>query len=124
MLTSKEQKRAADEISTSTNTIGKGTYLEGNIETHGNIRIEGKITGNIKSKSKVALGNGSQVQGNILAVKAEIEGEVKAKMEIIELLVWKSTAGINGEILTGKMEVRQVAVFMEPGKRGEVIRAI
>ena len=82
MLTSKEQKRAAEEISTSSNNIGKGTYLEGNIETYGNIRIEGKVTGNVKSKSKVALGNSSQIQGNIIAQNADIEGEVKGKIEM------------------------------------------
>jgi cytoskeletal protein CcmA (bactofilin family) len=52
MLTSKEQKRAAEEISNSSNNIGKGTYLEGNIETYGNIRIEGKVTGNVKSNPR------------------------------------------------------------------------
>ena len=103
MLTSKEQKRAADEISNSSNTIGKGTYLEGNIETYGNIRIEGKVTGNIKSKSKVALGPQSHVQGNIIAQNADIEGEIKGKIEISELLVLKATAVINGDIITGKI---------------------
>ena len=48
MLTSKEQKRVADEISNSSNVIGKGTVLEGNVETYGNIRIEGKVLGSIK----------------------------------------------------------------------------
>jgi cytoskeletal protein CcmA (bactofilin family) len=124
MLTSKEQKRAADEISTSSNTIGKGTYLEGNIETHGNIRIEGKVTGNIKSKSKVALGNGSQVLGNILAQNADIEGEVKGKIEVSELLVLKATAVINGDILTGKMVVEPGAVFNGTCKMGAVIKDI
>jgi cytoskeletal protein CcmA (bactofilin family) len=95
MLTSKEQKRAAEEISNSSNNIGKGTFLEGNIETYGNIRIEGKVTGNIKSKSKVALGNSSQVQGNIMAQNADIEGEVKGRVEITELLVLKKNTVVN-----------------------------
>lgn len=124
MLTSKEQKRAADEISTSSNTIGKGTYLEGNLESHGNIRIEGKITGNVKSKSKVALGNGSLIQGNILAQNADIEGEVKGKIEISELLVLKATAVINGDILTGKMVVEPGAVFNGTCKMGAVVKDI
>jgi cytoskeletal protein CcmA (bactofilin family) len=51
MFTSKEEKRVAEEISNSSNNIGKGTFLEGNIETYGNIRIEGKVTGHVKSKS-------------------------------------------------------------------------
>src|SRR5687767_449796 len=124
MLTSKEQKRAADEISTSSNTIGKGTYLEGNLETHGNIRIEGKITGNVKSKSKIALGSSSQILGNILAQNADIEGEVKGKIEISELLVLKATAVINGDIVTGKMVVEPGAVFNGSCKMGAATKDI
>ena len=96
MLTTKEQKRVAEEISNSSNVIGKGTVLEGNIETFGNIRIEGKVIGNIKSKSKIALGNSSHVEGNITAQNADIEGEVKGKLEISEMLVLKSTSVVHG----------------------------
>jgi cytoskeletal protein CcmA (bactofilin family) len=118
MLTSKEQKRAADEISNSSNVIGKGTVLEGNIETFGNLRIEGKIVGNIRSKSKVALGNSSQIEGNIFAQNADIEGQVKGKLEITEILVLKSTAVINGDISTGKLVVESGAVFNGSCKMG------
>ena len=124
MLTSKEQKKAAEEMTSSSNTIGKGTYLEGNVEAYGNIRIEGKITGNVKSKSKVALGPQSQVQGNILALNADIEGEVKGKLEVTELLVLKATAIINGDIITGKMVVEPGAVFNGTCKMGASIKDI
>jgi cytoskeletal protein CcmA (bactofilin family) len=123
MLNSKEQKRA-EEISNSSNTIGKGTFLEGNVETYGNIRIEGKVVGNIKSKSKVALGHQSHVQGNILAQNADIEGEVKGKLEITELLVLKATAVISGDIVTGKMVVEPGAVFNGTCKMGAVVKDI
>lgn len=124
MLTSKDNKRSADEHANSSNTIGKGTYLEGNVETHGNIRIEGKVSGNIKSKSKVALGHQSQVDGNILALNADIEGEVKGKIEITELLVLKATAVIHGDIITGKMVVEPGAVFNGTCKMGAVGKEI
>jgi cytoskeletal protein CcmA (bactofilin family) len=123
MLNSKETKRA-EEISNSSNTIGKGTFLEGNVETYGNIRIEGKVVGNIRSKSKVALGHQSHVQGNILAQNADIEGEVKGKLEISELLVLKATAVINGDIITGKMVVEPGAVFNGTCKMGAVVKDI
>ena len=118
MFTSKEQKRVAEEISNSSNNIGKGTFLEGNIETYGNIRIEGKVKGDIKSKSKVALGQSSQVEGNIIAQNADLEGEVKGTIEVSELLVLKSTAVINGDIVTGKMVVEPGAVFNGTCKMG------
>jgi len=124
MLTSKEQKRVAEEISSSSNTIGKGTFLEGNIETYGNIRVEGKVVGNVKSKSKVALGNSSHVQGNIIAQNADIEGEVRGRLEISELLVLKATAVINGDIVTGKLVVEPGAVFNGSCKMGSSAKEI
>lgn len=124
MFTSKEQKRVAEEISNSSNNIGKGTFLDGNIETYGNIRIEGKVNGNVKSKSKVALGNSSHVEGNIISQNADIEGEVKGKLEIAELLVLKATAVINGDIVTGKLVVEPGAVFNGSCKMGATIKEI
>jgi cytoskeletal protein CcmA (bactofilin family) len=124
MFTTKEEKRVAEEISNSSNTIGKGTFLEGNVETYGNIRIEGKVIGNIKSKSKVALGPSSQVQGNIIAQNADIEGEVKGKIEVAELLVLKASAVINGDISTGKLVVEAGAVFNGTCKMGAAVKDI
>lgn len=124
MFTTKEEKRVAEEISNSSNSIGKGTFLQGNIETYGNIRIEGKVKGDVKSKSKVALGNASQVEGNILAQNADIEGEVKGRMEVTELLVLKATAVINGDIVTGKMVVEPGAVFNGSCRMGSSVKEI
>ncbi|HCM76336.1 MAG TPA: cell shape determination protein CcmA [Cytophagales bacterium] len=124
MFTSKEQKKVAEEISNSTNTIGKGTVLEGNIETYGNIRIEGKVIGNIKSKSKIALGNSSHVDGNIIAQNADLEGEVKGKIEISEMLILKATAVVHGDIVTGKLVVEPGAVFNGTCKMGASVREI
>jgi cytoskeletal protein CcmA (bactofilin family) len=124
MFTTKEEKRVAEEISNSSNTIGKGTYLEGNVETYGNIRIEGKINGNVKSKSKVALGPSSHVAGNIISQNADIEGEVRGRLEISELLVLKATAVVNGDIQTGKLVVEPGAIFNGSCKMGATIKEI
>ena len=122
MLTSKEEKRAAEEISNSSNVIGKGTTLEGNIETSGNIRIEGKIVGNIKSRAKIALGSSSQIEGNVSAQNADIEGHVKGKIEILEVLVLKATAVITGDISTGKLVIEPGATFNGSCKMGAGLR--
>ena len=124
MFTTKEEKRVAEEISNSSNTIGKGTFLEGNVETYGNIRIEGKVTGNVKSKSKVALGPSSFVQGNVIAQNADLEGEVKGRIEVAELLVLKATAVIHGDIVTGKLVVEPGALFNGSCKMGATVKEI
>ena len=109
---------ASQDVRDSTNQIGKGTILEGNIESFGNIRIEGKVIGDIKSKSKIALGQSSYVDGNILSQNAEIEGEVKGKVQISDLLVLKKTAKVSGDIIANKIIVESGATFNGSCKMG------
>lgn len=111
MLMTKQQKRAAEEVSNSSTLVGKGTIIEGNIETTGNIRIEGKVTGNVTSKSKVALGPVSVVLGDIVAMNADIEGEVRGNLDIGEVLSLKSTAIVDGDIQVSKLVVEPGASF-------------
>lgn len=110
MLNKKDSKEVED-YSNSSNIIGKGTTLTGNLEAYGNVRVEGKVVGDITTKAKVAFGHSSQIEGNVLAQNAEIEGHVSGKVEITELLVLKSTAVIDGDIITNKLIVESGAAF-------------
>ena len=118
MFNNKNQKFTEEELSNSSNIIGKGTTVEGNIDTFGNIRVEGRIIGNIKSKSKTALGQSSYVEGDILAQNAEIAGEVAGKIEIAELLIIKPSGVVKGDITTGKLIVESGAAFNGSCKMG------
>ncbi|GJM27413.1 MAG: hypothetical protein DHS20C17_00480 [Cyclobacteriaceae bacterium] len=107
----KEENRAAEVQSTTSNIISRGTILEGNIKTPGNLRIEGRVIGNLITKSKAALAQSSYVDGNILARNAEIAGEVKGKVEVSEMLILKPTCIIHGDIVTNKLIVESGATF-------------
>lgn len=124
MFASKQDHKEAEEISNSSNIIGKGTVLQGDVETFGNIRIEGKIIGNVKTKSKIALGQSSHVEGNILAQNAEVAGEVKGKIEVTDILILKPTAVIHGDIITNKIIVESGATFNGGCKMGSVSKEI
>ena len=120
----KEEKKVAEELSNSSNTIGKGTTVEGNIETYGNLRVDGRVIGNIVTKSKLVLGQSSQVEGNILAQNAEVFGEVKGKLEVSDLLTLKASSVIDGDILTSKLVVETGAKFNGGCKMGNVVKEI
>lgn len=115
----KEERRVQENISVIANIVGKGTLITGDVETPGNIRIDGKLKGNIKCKQKVALGQGSLVEGNIYAQNAEIEGEVSGMLEIVDVLVLKPSAVVWGDIFTGKLVVEAGAKFNGTCKMGE-----
>ncbi len=108
------------ELSNASTQIMKGTTIEGNIDTFGNLRIEGKVVGNIKSKTKVALGESSYIEGNIAAQNAEIAGEVKGTIDVSDILSLKATANIHGDIVTGKLIVEAGAVWNGTIKMGSM----
>lgn len=116
-MLNKNQKEA-EEFSNSSNIIGKGTIVNGSIETFGNIRVEGKVIGDIKTKSKAAFGNSSQVDGSVLAQNAEVAGHITGTIEVTELLVLKATASIDGDIVTNKLLVETGASFNGKCKMG------
>lgn len=118
------KKKELEQISNSSTIVGKGSVMVGNIETFGNLRIEGKVVGNIKTKSKVAVGDSAFVEGSILAQNAEIAGEVKGVIEISEVLVLKSSALIHGDIVTNKLIIEAGATFNGLCKMGAVIKEI
>lgn len=124
MFNKQEKKAVEEQLTTSSNTIGKGTSLVGDVEAFGNIRIDGRVKGNITTKSKLVLGESSFVDGNVLAQNAEIEGEVTGRVEVTELLVLKPSARISGDIVTNKMVVEAGAAFNGSCKMGATAKEI
>ncbi len=118
---SKENKPAEDLSGNINNIIAKGTSIVGDIDAAGNIRIDGKIKGNIKCKSKVVTGKGSTIDGNIYAQNAEIEGDIIGILEISEILILKPTAVVQGDIRTGKLIVENGARFNGTCRMGETV---
>ena len=111
-------------MSSSSTIIAKGAFFEGNLDTHGNLRIEGNITGNVKCKSKVAMGDSSVVSGNIITQNAEIAGTIKGQIEVADLLILKTTAVVEGDIVAGKIIVESGAVFNGKCKMGAIVKDI
>ena len=100
-----------DNSNGSNNIIGEGTVLKGNLKTSGNVRLEGKVLGDISSSSKVACGETSIVDGNVNAENAEIAGKVTGKVTVSELLILKSSASIHGDISTNNLIIESGANF-------------
>ncbi|BDD06191.1 bactofilin family protein [Aureibacter tunicatorum] len=122
MFTKKQEKiAAAEEIRDLANNIGRGTLLKGDIETEGNVRIEGKLVGNIKCQAKVVIGVAeAHVDGNILAKNGEIHGQVDGVIYIEEMLVLRTGAKVNGEIYAKKLVIEAGAEFNGKCQMGEI----
>lgn len=91
------------------NMLGMGTLIEGNIKTEGDIRIDGKILGNVTVNSKLAIGETGMIEGNVQCKNASIEGRVKGNLHISELIFLRKTAIIDGDIVATKLVVEEGA---------------
>lgn len=120
----KADKQEMAEIIKSSTIIGKGTVIEGNIDTVGNISVDGKLIGNLKTKSKINLGHTADIEGNVYAQNAEIAGHIKGVLEVSELLILKPTSVIDGDIITNKLKVEEGAVINGSCKMGAIIKDI
>lgn len=121
---SSDKKKSTAELANKKNQIEQGTKIKGDIVTHGNIRLDGEIEGNIFSESKVVLGAACKMSGNMKAQNAEISGAVNGEIEVSELLILKPTAVITGEIKAAKMVVEEGAVFNGTCNMGAVVKNI
>ncbi len=121
---SKEDKKTTEDLSQTSNIIGKETILEGSLESAGNIRIEGKIYGNVKAKAKFVLGSEAYVDGSVVARSGEVAGKIRGNIEIAEMLILKPSAVINGDILTNQLVVEPGATFNGGCKMGHLAKEI
>lgn len=99
------------EVPQSANLIQAGTSITGDIESNGNIRIDGNLKGTINTGGKVILGSTGSVDGDIICSNADVEGRINGTVKVKELLSLKSTALVNGEIFTDKLAIEPGAKF-------------
>jgi len=85
--------------------------LTGDIESSGFFRIDGSVTGNIKTPSKVVLGKSGIINGTLSCENADIEGNFNGTLDVSGTLTLRATAHIEGEVTVGKLAVEPGATF-------------
>lgn len=93
------------------NVISKGTHIQGDVFCEGDLKVDGEVTGKIYSKSKVTVGKGGYVDGNIECVQAEVYGRVQGALTVQDHLFLRSEAKMDGDVLTSHFEMEPTVKF-------------
>jgi cytoskeletal protein CcmA (bactofilin family) len=93
------------------NQIGVGTEITGDVSTNGDIRIDGLLTGNLKTKGKLVIGETGSIKGEITCKNTVVEGSVNGKITVTELLMMKATSSLKGDINTRRLAIEPGAKF-------------
>jgi cytoskeletal protein CcmA (bactofilin family) len=91
--------------------LGKGSEFEGKLTFEGQVRIDGKFTGQITTKDTLVIGEGAKVTAEISAgtvvVNGQVEGNIRANM-LVEL---HAPARVKGSIETPSLVMEKGVLF-------------
>jgi cytoskeletal protein CcmA (bactofilin family) len=119
-----DMSRTNEKVSGAVNAIGQGSTIKGDIVTEGDLRIDGTLVGTITTKGRLVLGETGVVEGEVTCQNALIAGELKAKIQVAELLSLKASANLSGDIVTNKLSIEPGANFTGSCSMGASIKNI
>ena len=97
--------------------IGSDLKITGNLETPGDVQIEGTIEGDIKA-NMLTVGNGAVVRGEVIADDVVVNGRVIGKLRGSKVRL-SATAKVEGDIVHKTIAIEAGANFEGSVKRSE-----
>ncbi|TCZ74547.1 bactofilin family protein [Flaviaesturariibacter aridisoli] len=91
--------------------ISTGTEVRGDIHSDHDLRIDGRVDGNVSSSARIVVGPQGAVNGNIESQQADITGRVSGDIRVQDLLQLRGQCTVEGNIAAGKLQVEPTATF-------------
>jgi cytoskeletal protein CcmA (bactofilin family) len=113
-----EDKTKSNASLPSTCNIAKDTLIKGNINTSDDLRIDGKIIGDVNCEKKLVMDSSGSIDGNVTAADADIKGRIEGKVVINGTLHLLETAFVKGIIQAKQLIVEDGAKYEGETKIG------
>jgi len=113
-LFSKKQNGMDSQVDT---LIGNKVTIQGTLNGEGNLRIDGKVEGEIILNGDLFVGKTGLVNANIQGHSAIVAGEVNGNFTLSGKLELTETAKVAGDIEMGTLVIHEGAEFRGHSKR-------
>ena len=91
--------------------VGPSVKIQGDLNSEGNIKIEGQVTGKVKTSQSVFVMPGAIIAADVLAGNAIVGGDIQGNLKVTGHLSLQSTAKIAGDISCQVLRVEDGALF-------------
>jgi cytoskeletal protein CcmA (bactofilin family) len=91
--------------------LSSGVKVEGKLYSEGNMRIDGKVLGDVTVNGNLTLGDGSSIEGEVKAMNVTISGSVKGTVEANEKVILESGSSLVGDLTAKILVVEEGAKF-------------
>ena len=97
----KEEKTVSGRVGDIHTLLGKGSEFEGKLTFEGQVRIDGKYTGQIATKDILVIGESAKVSAEISAGTVIINGTVEGTIRASQMIELHPPARVKGSIESG-----------------------
>jgi cytoskeletal protein CcmA (bactofilin family) len=108
-------KREEDPVSTRPGDIhtllGKGSEFNGKLTFKGQVRIDGKFTGQIETDDTIVIGDGALVEASIIGGTVIIHGTVVGNVTAKQILELKQPGKVKGDLHTPALTIERGASY-------------
>lgn len=91
--------------------ISADSFVKGHLQTKSNIKVDGRINGNINAAGNVHVGTDAQVDGNVTGTDVQIAGIVRGNINVSGALHIFSSAKLIGDVKAASVEVEKGAQY-------------
>lgn len=107
----KENPKERSTTDDSQTIIGASVQVEGDFDGKGDVVVEGKLKGNLKTAQNVTVGSQAVIEASIQAKSAHIAGTVKGNIHVDDSLEITKTAKIHGDVVAKIIAIEAGAQF-------------
>ena len=91
--------------------IESGTFIQGNLEAHTDIRIDGEVEGVIKTSHKLFIGASGSFKGEASAQHLDLCGRFEGSLFVEKKMAMHAGAHFEGEAKVGSISIEEGAHF-------------
>jgi cytoskeletal protein CcmA (bactofilin family) len=91
--------------------LGKGSEFEGKLSFEGQVRIDGKYSGQISTRDVLVIGEGAKVAAEISAGTVIINGQVEGNIKATTMVELHPPARVKGSIETPALSMDKGVIF-------------
>ncbi len=91
--------------------VGATVKIEGDLISEGDIKVDGLLSGKIKTSKNLYVGPMAKIEADVEAANAVLAGIVKGDVKIKENLLIQETGKINGNITCARLSIADGAHF-------------
>lgn len=92
--------------------IGAGVVVNGTLHSDSDITIDGKLTGEIKTRGNVVIGPNALIKADITADSVSVAGQLKGNIDAVGETSIANTGKVQGNIVTNLLSVASGGVFL------------